>query len=130
LGALFIGLALFCTLKSGLRGPSLSWQHLPIFLLYFLYRLTVGGIDVAKRTLSPTPAIKPAWVSYPLQSSAPHVQLALSAIVGLLPGTLAARIDNNSMKVHLLDSGQDWRHDITVLEQHLMRLLSAKEKPA
>lgn len=126
-GALFIALALFCTINSGLRGPSVSLRHLPAFLIYFLNRLFVGGIDVAGRTLSPAQAIKPAWVSYTLQTADTQTQLALSAIVGLLPGTLAASIENNHMKVHLLDSDQPWQRDIAMLEQHLMRILNAQE---
>lgn len=122
-GALFISIALYCKFKSGMRGATISLKHLPAFLLYFLQRLVVGGVDVAIRTLSPTPAINPAWVSYSMQSSSSSTQLALSAIVGLLPGTLAANIENNTMLLHLLDSRQDWQRDVAKLEQHLLRLV-------
>lgn len=122
-GALFISIALYCTFKSGMRGATISLKHLPAFLLYFLQRLIVGGVDVAIRTLSPIPAIHPTWVSYSLQSSNNSTQLALSAIVGLLPGTLAANIENNTMLLHLLDSSQNWQRDVAKLEQHLMRLI-------
>ncbi len=124
-GVLFIALALFCTFRSGLRGPSLSLRHVPPFLLYFLQRLVAGGVDVAGRTLSFKPAIEPAWVKYSLQSTNPHTQLALSAIVGLLPGTLAASIKGNRMLVHVLNSGQDWQRDIAQLERHLTAIYSA-----
>jgi multicomponent Na+:H+ antiporter subunit E len=124
-GLLFITLALICSRMCRLQAPAVSLLHLPAFLAFFLQKLVIGGVDVAMRTLARRPAIEPLWVEYPLQVSHPTVHLSLSAIVGLLPGTLAARIDNNIMHVHVLDASQPWQHDIARLEQHLARLLHA-----
>lgn len=127
-GIVFILLATWCAHKtdlhfpSFLHFPSLRWRHLPGFMLFFLQRLVVGGVDVALRTLSKTPAISPAWAEYEFRSQSAEVCLSLSAIVGLLPGTLAAKADKQLMRVHVLDAGRDWRTDIEQLESRLMAL--------
>jgi multicomponent Na+:H+ antiporter subunit E len=126
-GILFIALALWCSHKTRLRAPTISWRHLPGFLWFFLQRLVMGGVDVAARTVSRRLAISPAWVDYELQVNSADVSLSLSAIVGLLPGTLAAKIDGPLMRVHLLDRHADWQRDIARLESHLSVLLQAQE---
>jgi multicomponent Na+:H+ antiporter subunit E len=129
-GILFVALALLCSYKTHLRAPALVWRHFPRFLLFFLQRLFVGGVDVALSAVSPKLAISPAWVDYELQGNSPDVSLALSVIVGLLPGTLAAKIDGQSMRVHLLDARADWQRDIGKLEAHLALLLGVREQEA
>ncbi|MDO8909980.1 MAG: Na+/H+ antiporter subunit E [Pseudohongiella sp.] len=126
-GILFIALASVCSHKTRLHAPALVWRHLPGFLLFFLQRLVAGGLDVALRTLSRKLAISPAWVDYELKTDSADVSLSLSAIVGLLPGTLAAKIDGHRMRVHLLDGRADWQRDIARLESHLALLLRARE---
>jgi multicomponent Na+:H+ antiporter subunit E len=123
-GILFILLATWCTYKTDLHFPSLRWRHLPGFMLFFLQRLVAGGIGVAIRTLSKTPAISPTWAVYEFRSASAEVCLTLSAIVGLLPGTLAAKAGKNVMRVHVLDAGHDWRTDIEQLETRLIKLLT------
>jgi len=125
-GLLFIALALLCTRMCQLEAPAVKLRHLPAFLAFFLRNLVIGGVDVALRTLPRRPAIAPLWVEYPLQFLDLRVQLGLSAIVGLLPGTLAARIEDNIMHVHVLDTSQPWQRDIAALEQHLARLLGVQ----
>jgi multicomponent Na+:H+ antiporter subunit E len=124
-GVCFILLATWCAHKTRLRIPVLAWQHLPGFLWFFLRRLLVGGVDVALRTLASTPAVNPGWTEYQLKTRSADVSLSLSAIVGLLPGTLAARSEDKVLRVHLLDVDRDWQTDIAKLESHLALLLPA-----
>lgn len=124
-GLLFILLATWCAHKTRLRLPAFAWRHLPAFLVFFLQRLVVGGIDVALRTVAFKPAVTPAWADYKLNNRSEDVRLSLSAIVGLLPGTLAAKIENNTMRVHLLDAGRDWQADVAELESRITLLLDA-----
>lgn len=122
-GVPVIALALWCSYKTRLRMPTLALQHLPAFLLFFLQRLIAGGVDVAVRTVSPKPAVSPTWADYGLRTNSSAISLSLSAIVGLLPGTLAARIDNDVMRVHLLNADRDWQTDIKKLESHIRLIL-------
>lgn len=117
LGASTVALAL------GLHPWRLRLRHLPGFVLFFLIYSLLGALDVARRTLRPRCRIQPGWAEYTMQTSDPRQQLLLSAIIGLLPGTLASRIDGQSLTLHLLDTSADWQGSAQRLEQHLIRLL-------
>lgn len=123
-GVPVIMLAVWCAYKTRLRMPALALQHLPAFLFFFLQRVVAGGVDVALRTVSFKPAVNPGWDDYELRTNSSQVSLSLSAIVGLLPGTLAAKIENNVMKVHLLNVDSDWQTDVKKLESHIALLFN------
>lgn len=95
---------------------------LPRCGLFFIRASLIGGWDVARRTLSPAAPMTPGWVLYPLRTRDPGVRLALSAIVGLLPGTLSSGIEGEQMHVHLLDRQGDWRPMVERLEYELHAL--------
>lgn len=99
-------------------------QRVPFFISFFTGRLLRGGLDVSLRTLQRKPAQHAGWVTYHLSPDASaEVRLLISAITGMLPGTLAARIDGDVMHMHILDTSMDWRSDTSALEQHLVRLI-------
>ncbi|MBA1264096.1 Na+/H+ antiporter subunit E [Stutzerimonas stutzeri] len=119
-----VGLSLWL----GIRPWRLSLTALPGFLRFFLCRMVMGGWDVAWRALHPRCPLQPAWHQYSLASQSPRMRLLLSAMVGLLPGTLVSRIDGEQMQVHVLDERLPWRATIAELEQRLERLLGASGK--
>lgn len=129
-GLVTIALAVLCALSAKLTVPRMAWRHLPAFLGFFLSRMLVGGVDVARRTLRSKPDVEPGWVQHSLASSSPFDRLLLSAMTGLFPGTLAARIDGDIMLVHALDTRRDWQDDLVVLEKHLTRLFPPTETAA
>jgi multicomponent Na+:H+ antiporter subunit E len=100
---------------------------LPAFLGFFLKHMLLGGWDVARRALQPRCPLQPAWHPYSLSSQSPRVRLLLSALVGLLPGTLASRIEGDEMRVHVLDERLPWQATVVDLEQRLERLLGSGE---
>lgn len=97
--------------------------YLPQFLLFFSYETLLGAWDVAKRAFHPQLPLDPAWVTYPFNSANPRVRLVLSAMVGLMPGTLSTHFDENVLHLHILDQRQDWRTPVARMEAHLARLL-------
>ena len=109
------------------RPWTLRPRHIPAFTLFFLYNSLLGGWDVARRALHPGTPMEPAWRHYQMQSHDPGVRLALSAIVGLLPGTLASHMDGRTLHVHLLDRNTRWTETVRALEAHLMRLAGSGE---
>ncbi|MGM8225177.1 Na+/H+ antiporter subunit E [Cellvibrio sp. ARAG 10.3] len=112
-------LSLWLTLPTcGLR-----FFYLPRFLVFFVFETALGAWDVARRALHPQLPLSPAWVIYPLRSPSPRVHLLLSAMVGLMPGTLASHVDNDNLYLHVLDKEQDWRAAVTRMEAHLAQLL-------
>ncbi|EMR13831.1 hypothetical protein MPL1_02838 [Methylophaga lonarensis MPL] len=97
---------------------------LPAFIIFFLIELWLGAWDVARRAVHPAVPLNPAWVSYPLKTTDEQVRLLLSALTGLLPGTLASHYQQGELHVHVLDQQQDWADIISRLESHLTRLLT------
>lgn len=124
LGAPTIVLAAGLSLWLGLRPWQPSLRALPGFVGFFLGRMAAGAWDVAVRAVHPRRPLQPAWLDYSLTAASPQVRLALSALVGLLPGTLASRIDGDRMRVHVLDERQPWQPTVSELERRLTQLLA------
>lgn len=101
----------------------LRLRYLPRFLFFFFYETLLGAWDVAKRAFHPQLPLDPAWVTYQFDSANPRVRLVLSAMVGLMPGTLATHGDDSTLYLHILDQRQDWRTPVARMEAHLARLL-------
>lgn len=128
LGLLFILTATVASLY--LRTPlwNLHLRYLPGFLVFFIRSLWSGGWDVARRACHPSLPLNPGWVDYRLTQNHPRVSLVLSAMVGLLPGTLATRIDQQHMTIHVLNLDQPWQPTVERLEQKLTYLIEGKRE--
>ena len=124
LGVPSIVLAVVLSVWLGIRPWRPSLSVLPGFVWFFLGRMVAGGWDVAVRALHPRRPLQPAWLDYPLRSESPRVRLLLSALIGLLPGSLSSRIDGDRMRVHVLDERQPWEPTVIELEQRLSQLLN------
>lgn len=107
--------------------PYLNLRHLPGFLFFFLVELWSAGIDVARQSVRPKLSLRPGWVRFRLQAPDSRASLILSAMVGLLPGTLASRIRGGELHIHALNLDQSWRPTVERLETKLTELL---EKPS
>jgi multicomponent Na+:H+ antiporter subunit E len=106
--------------------PRLRLLYLPVFLGFFLMEVLLGAWDVARRALHPGMPLDPAWVTHVLKCTDPGVRLALSAMVGLMPGTLASHMDDDTLHLHVLDQSQAWRLPVQKMEMHLARLFGVK----
>lgn len=74
-------------------------RHLPSFVGGSL----LGGIDVARRALSPRMPLAPGWVEVPARLP-DGGRVALGAELSLMPGTLAAGVRGDRLLIHLLDT--------------------------
>ncbi len=122
LGLPFVALATFVAVHLQLLPWTMRLQHLPLFTVFFLLTSLLGALDVARRTLRIRAQIDPGWARYDLQCQDPRHRLLLSAIIGLLPGTLCSRIDGDQLHVHLLDQNAEWQGTARKLEKHLQKL--------
>ncbi|PLW82544.1 sodium:proton antiporter [Kineobactrum sediminis] len=120
-------LATLAGYRLGLRSGPVRPQALPTFLVFFLRELFSGGVDVARRALHARLPIAPAWQIFTLTSRDPRVCLMLSALVGLLPGTLASHHKGSELYVHTLDQHRDWQSTVARLENLLSRLLGESQ---
>ena len=75
------------------------------FLVDFLRLSFVGGLDVARRALSPAMPLDPALVPCTTRLPTGPQRRLLAAVVSLLPGTLCARLEGDGLLIHTLDRG-------------------------
>lgn len=74
-------------------------RHFPVFVGGSL----LGGLDVARRALSPRMPLAPGWVEVPVDLP-DGGRVAMGAELSLMPGTLAAGVRGERLLVHLLDT--------------------------
>lgn len=122
IGLFMVLAAAALTVRLGLHLPRVKWRFLPGFLLFFGREMVVGGWDVARRACTPTLRLSPRWTHYHFITHRPRVRMAVSACIGLLPGTLSSGLDGDSMHVHVLDEHSNWLAAVQALETHLDRL--------
>jgi len=102
--------------------PGLSVIGLFRFIGLFMTESISGGIDVARRTLSPELRVQPGFSRYRLSLDDPHARVLLINCISLLPGTLSTSIDGDYVELHRLDMRQDPVPQLQQLEQAIARL--------
>lgn len=70
-----------------------------------IYDIVVANLIVARLIIGPVPALRPAFVGYPLQLQTSHAISTLASIITLTPGTVSARLsqDRRVLLIHVLD---------------------------
>lgn len=106
LGAVAVILLLSFTLLP--PGPR-HWRPLRLLaLIPGLVKLTIlGGVDVAGRALRPSMPLDPEWVNVPLEGAPAQTGIALAYLLTMMPGTLAAELEDERLVLHVLDRGQN-----------------------
>jgi multicomponent Na+:H+ antiporter subunit E len=89
------------------------------FLPFFCLQSLRGGVDVAWRAFHPGLPIHPCLVHYPLRLRETPARVFMANVVSLLPGTLSADIDGDSLIVHALDGRLPVAEQLAVLESRV-----------
>lgn len=92
------------------------------FMPFFLTRSLQGGVDVAWRAFHPAMPIDPDLIEYSIRLPPGLAQVFLANTVNLLPGTLSATLDQNTMRVHVLDRNNAFMAEIEVIETSMSRI--------
>ncbi|MCK8517061.1 Na+/H+ antiporter subunit E [Methylonatrum kenyense] len=124
-GAYGLAYALVAALATGLlaawlapsRLPAMRLSGLLAFLRFFLSRSVLGGIDVSRRALQPDLPLDPGWLDYTCRLRTPPARNLFLLSISLMPGTLAADMNTDTVRVHLLDPAM--RDDLPLLEQRI-----------
>jgi multicomponent Na+:H+ antiporter subunit E len=101
---------------------TLSLRGLLLFMPLFLVESLRGGVDVARRTLTPRMRLKPGFVRYRTGLQRPAARMFFANCVCLLPGTLASDLEGDRIELHLLDSALDPEPEMQRLEKAVARL--------
>ena len=108
--------------------PRLSVIGLFRFIFLFLSESFSGGIDVARRTLSPELRIQPGFSRYRPTLDDPRARVMFIICISLLPGTLSTNIDGDYVELHLLDVRQDPVSQLQRVEQAIANMFNLRLK--
>jgi multicomponent Na+:H+ antiporter subunit E len=99
--AILVGSLLHSSL-GGRTGERLFPLRLAAFLPWFLGLAVRGGIDVARRALSPSLPLSPDLLDYRLRIPAGAARVFFVNAISLLPGTFSTELRDDALTVHLL----------------------------
>ena len=94
------------------------------FIPFFLNRSLLGGVDVASRALKPAMPISPDLIEYSSRLPKGLPQVFLANTISLLPGTLSAAIDQNILRIHVLDIQNDVLSELEDVERRVARVFA------
>jgi multicomponent Na+:H+ antiporter subunit E len=97
------------------------------FLPLFLWESLRGGIDVARRILAPQLRVQPGFTLYRTNLQQPSARVFFANCVCLLPGTLAADLECDRLRVHMLDVGLDPHAELQRLERAVALIYRQRE---
>ncbi len=96
------------------------------FIPYYLYQSARGGVDVARRALSPSLPLAPGFVPFVTRLPRGPARTFFMAVISLLPGTLSVRIDGNQLMIHVLDMHLPIAESLGALEARVLDLFEAQ----
>ena len=95
---------------------SLSLSGLMRFIPFFLWHSVRAGADVARRALDPAMPIAPGLHRHAWRLPPGFARVFMANTVTLLPGTLSAELDDDSLLVHMLDKRWNCYPELCVIE--------------
>lgn len=93
------------------------------FCIFFIMESLKGGVDIAKRVYARNLEINPFYIEYESNLKSETQRLLFSCCVSLLPGTLTASLNGNSMLIHSLIESQDTIENIKICENKIRHML-------
>ncbi len=102
-----------------------SWYEFIKFIPFFLVRSLLGGADVAWRAFHPSLPIIPDLFEFTTRLPRGMPQVFMANTISLLPGTLSATLDRGVIKVHVLDTQNDFMAELEIVEQRVAALFGA-----
>lgn len=103
-------------------GRGLSLLGVLRFLPVFFIESFKGGLDVARRVLGPRLRVEPGLLTYRLSLGSRAARVFFIDLVSLLPGTLSADLEGDTLVVHALDCRVDVAPELARLERHVARV--------
>jgi multicomponent Na+:H+ antiporter subunit E len=106
------------------RGRRLRWRAVPSLAGYFLWQSLMGGIDVARRVLSPSLPVSPDVIEYDSRIESRGGQVLFVWMIGLMPGTAGVGWqEDGRVRVHVIDRHRYDEGSLRTLESKLRAVL-------
>ena len=121
IGGVFVPLAAWLSVRMA-SPQNFSVKGICHFLPFFMRHSLQGGIDVALRALKPGVNIAPGLVTYPLRLPHGAPQIFMANVISLLPGTLAADLEESILVVHVLDGRRAYQSELARLEEKIAQI--------
>lgn len=95
------------------------------FLSFFLWQSLLGGFRVALLALNPRSKPWPAVLTFSLRLPEESARILLANTLSLLPGTVSSALNDDAIRLHVLDARQplEQEQDLRELENRIARLL-------
>lgn len=125
-GVPIVLLALAASLRLGaVRMPRWSPMGLAQLTLAFLGRSIFAGFDVARLALARTRKPSPRLVRYALRLPSGAARNLFMGTLSLMPGALAADLDGDDLKIHMLvDRADEMLREVQSWEERVARALN------
>jgi multicomponent Na+:H+ antiporter subunit E len=123
LGGIAVAAATWTSLK--LQPPArqiIRLAGLVAFLGFFVWHSLRGGMQVAGMALRGRASLKPGIIELRVTLPPGGARILLVNAVGLMPGTLSVDLDDNNLRLHLLDDCQPVVAETRALEAAIANL--------
>jgi multicomponent Na+:H+ antiporter subunit E len=106
--------------------PPTRWRAIGLirFIPFFIRQSILGGIDVARRALSPAMPLDPGMVEFPLRATDPTSRVVIAATMSLLPGTVSVELRDATIRLHVLDRAMPVEQTLRQLEERAIGLVT------
>lgn len=101
-----------------------SLKGIICFIPFFLWRSLFGGVDVAIRALHPCLPIAPGMYDHQWRLPPGTSRVFMANTVSLLPGTLSTELDDEYLRVHVLEHTGTFASELRVIETHVAKIFS------
>ncbi len=99
-----------------------SLKGLIRFVPFFLWHSLRGGVDVLRRVMHPQLLISPKIYDYRWRLQTDLSRVLMVNVVSLLPGTLSVDLDDEYLRIHVLDQTGDFASELAVIEVRVAEL--------
>lgn len=104
LGGIAVAAATWASIKLLPTGKQpLRLAGLVGFLHFFLWNSLLGGVQVARMALRGRAALQPGIIELPVTLPSGGARILLVNVLGLMPGTLGVDLDEENLRLHVLD---------------------------
>lgn len=86
---------------------------------FFIWQSVKGGMQVAAMALRPTLDLRPALIDLQMRLPPGPSQLFLASTLSLMPGTLAVAVENNRLRLHVLDARLPIEREVRAAEKRI-----------